>query len=305
MDASIVVCTYNRSGSLGETIDAICGLDVPGGIRHEVIIVDNNSTDQTAEVVRPYLDRYGYIRYVFEEKQGLSNARNRGIAESRGATILFTDDDVLPERDWLVQTLDGMAKHGADACGGFISPIFETPPPAWLTARFHGFLAVRDARTDDYVIAKPADAPFGANMAFRRQVFDRVGPFDTSRGRKGNTLASGEDGELFDRLLRAGIKAVFLGRSRVRHKVEAYRLEKRYFRRWRYQTSRNIAFSKGIPGTRRLFNVPHYFIVQTARSAFRALIARLTRPEDEAFMQEIILWHFLGTIRGLVEARRK
>ncbi|MDV7401319.1 hypothetical protein RZS08_58420, partial [Arthrospira platensis SPKY1] len=90
-------------------------------------------------------------------------------------------------------------------------------------------------------------------MAFRREVFDKVGLFDTSRGRKGKVLASGEDGEMFERILAAGLKAVFLGRSRVHHKVEAFRTQKAYFRRWRYQTSRNIAISRGVTGNRRLF----------------------------------------------------
>ena len=77
-------------------------------------------------------------------------------------------------------------KLTADACGGYIAPIWEAPPPDWLTERFHGFLAVRTDRTDDYTIESAAQAPFGANMAIRKAVFDKVGLFDTSRGRKGD-----------------------------------------------------------------------------------------------------------------------
>jgi GT2 family glycosyltransferase len=243
------------------------------------------------------------LRYVFEPEQGLSHARNRGIAESSGEITLFTDDDVLPEPDWLETTLAGMAEYGADACGGYIAPIWETPPPAWLTERFYGFLAVRTDRTDDYPIESGSQAPFGANMAIRKAVFDKVGPFDTNRGRKGKVLASGEDGEMFERILAAGYKAVFLGQSRVHHKVEAFRLTKRYFRRWRFQTSRNIAQSRGVAGDRRLLNIPLYLFPQLLRAIVRMLWGHLTRPRDEAFHREIIVFHFLGLIQGLYRAR--
>jgi hypothetical protein len=115
-----------------------------------------------------------------------------------------------------------------------------------------------------------------------------VGLFDTSRGRKGAVLASGEDGEMFERILAAGMKVVFLGGSRVHHKVESFRTTKLYFRRWRVQTSRNLAMSRGVPGTRRIGNVPLYLLPQTARAALRAVWGRLTLPGDEAFQREIV-----------------
>lgn len=304
MDASIVVCTYNRADSLQETLEALGRLEVPSGLEHEIIVVDNNSRDHTRQVVETIQARLPFVRYEFEGQQGLSHARNRGIQSASGKTILFTDDDVLPEPDWLTETLDGMERHQADACGGFIAPIFETPAPHWLTDRFYGFLAVRNDRSDDYPIETASQAPFGANMAFRRSVFERVGLFDTSRGRKGNVLASGEDGEMFERILGAGLKAVFLGRSRVHHKVESYRLTKRYFRKWRLQTSRNIAVSRGVPGERRVFNIPLFLIPQFVRAVARALTAKFSQPADEAFNREIVVCHFIGTFQGLWRTRK-
>ena len=303
MDASIIVCTYNRAESLKDTLAALAKLDVLPTREWEVVIVDNNSRDHTRQVVEEMQRTWPRLRYVFEPEQGLSHARNRGIAESNGEITLFTDDDVLPEPDWLETTLAGMAEYGADACGGYIAPIWETPPPAWLTERFYGFLAVRTDRTDDYPIESGSQAPFGANMAIRKAVFDKVGPFDTNRGRKGKVLASGEDGEMFERILAADYKAVFLGQSRVHHKVEAFRLTKRYFRRWRFQTSRNIAQSRGVAGDRRLLNIPLYLFPQLLRAIVRMLWGHLTRPRDEAFHREIIVFHFLGLIQGLYRAR--
>lgn len=303
MDASIIVCTYNRAESLKETLSALKALAAPAGLAWEVLVVDNNSKDHTRQVVEEAMKAWPRLRYAFESSQGLSHARNRGIAETTGRIILFTDDDVLPEADWLVTTLAGLEHYQADACGGYIAPIWEVPPPAWLTERFYGFLAVRTEREDDYPITTPSQAPFGANMAFARHVFDRVGPFDTSRGRKGKVLASGEDGEMFERILAANLKAVFLGQSRVHHKVEAFRTTKAYLRRWRTQSSRNLAISRGLPGTRRIANIPLYLFPQFLRAISRAAMAKVTQPRDEAFNREMVVCHFIGTFQGLWSSR--
>lgn len=303
MDASIIVCTYNRAESLKDTLAALAKLDAPPTRTWEVVVVDNNSRDYTRQVVEEAQRAWPHLRYIFEPAQGLSHARNRGIVESTGEVILFTDDDVLPEADWMETTLAGLEKYQADACGGYIAPIWEVPPPAWLTERFYGFLAIRTDRTDDYPITELSQTPFGANMAFRRKLFSKVGGFDTNRGRKGKVLASGEDGEMFERILAAGLKAVSLGQSRVHHKVEAFRVTKGYFRRWRFQTSRNIAQSRGMEGSRRLFNIPLYVFPQLLRAILRMLWGHLAHPRDEAFNREIIVFHFLGLIQGLYRAR--
>lgn len=305
VDASVIVCTYNREESLRDTLAALRKQRIPPERTWEVIVVDNNSRDGTNRAVIELQKDWPNLRYEFEAAQGLSHARNHGIAAARGDVLLFTDDDVLPETDWIEVTLDGLKRYNADACGGYIEPVWQSPPPAWLSKRFYGFLAVRNERSDDYLIDKPELAPFGANMVVKKSVFDRVGLFDTGRGRTGNSLASGEDGELFERILASGIKVVFLGQSRVHHKVEAFRCTKRYFRRWRYQTSRNLAISRGVPGNNRLCNIPLYIFPQLLGALGRALSARLTQPEDESLYREIIVAHFLGMIDGLFRSRKQ
>lgn len=305
MHASIIVCTYNRANSLLDTLASLKALQARPELDWEVIVVDNNSRDHTRQAVQEFQKEWPRLRYEFEAAQGLSNARNHGIASARGDVLLFTDDDVLPEPDWLEVSLAGLEHYSADACGGYIAPLWEVTPPPWLSERFHGFLAVRTDRTDDYPIDSPALAPYGANMVVKKAVFEQVGGFDTHRGRSGKSLASGEDGELFDRILGAGLKAVFLGSSRVHHKVEAFRCTKPYMRRWRYQTSRNLAISKGMPGNNRVFNIPLYLFPQLLRAFIRTLLGRLTQPADEAFFREILVAHFLGTLAGLFHARKQ
>jgi glycosyltransferase involved in cell wall biosynthesis len=299
LDASVIVCTFNRAASLGRTLRALQAQQVRAGVDWELLVVDNNSRDDTRRVVEGFAQEFPRTRYCFEQRQGLSHARNHGIAAARGQVLLFTDDDVAPEPDWIERILDGMAASGCIACGGFIAPAWETPPPAWLTERFHGFLAVRAERTDTYPITREVQPPFGANMAFRREVFERFGLFDVTRGRNGSVLASGEDGELFERIIAAGEKVMFFGDARVHHTVESFRVTRRYFRRWRYQTSRNLAESRGQPANRKILGVPPYLAGQLVRALWRALVARLSEPADVAFHREMIAWHFLGTIEGL------
>jgi glycosyltransferase involved in cell wall biosynthesis len=299
IDASVIVCTYNRAESLPRTLRSLRAQQVRSGIDWEVLVVDNNSRDATRQTVEFFMQEFPRLRYCFEAAQGLSHARNRGLAQARGRIVLFTDDDVAPEPDWVQRIVDGMSATGCDACGGYIAPDWQSPPPRWLTERFHGFLAVRADRDDAYEILPGMLPPFGANMAFRREVFDRLGAFDVMRGRKGSVLASGEDGEMFQRILDAGGKVMFFGAARVHHTVESFRLTKRYFRRWRYETSRNLAQTVGFPGERKLLGVPPYLLVQLLRAAARAAAARIKDPPDEAFSKEVLVWHFLGSIEGL------
>ena len=108
---------------------------------------------------------------------------------------------------------------------------------------------------------------------------------------------------MFERILGAGLKAVFLGQSRVHHKVESFRLTKRYFRKWRFQTSRNIAQSRGLAGERRLLNIPLFVFPQFRRAVARMIWGYLTQPRDEAFNREIVVCHFLGLMLGLYRSR--
>lgn len=299
LDASVVVCTYNRCESLADTLAAIAALEVPAGFAWELVVVDNNSRDATRATVESFIAAHPALRarYAFEPKQGLSNARNHGIALARGDYVVFTDDDVLPAPDWLHRLVAGMREHGCAAAGGRIDPLWQAPPPPWLTERFHGFLALRTDGTGPRQVHTEDDMPFGASLAFERSVFDRVGLFDPQLGRKGSVLAGGEEIDVLMRVVRSGGTVMYFPSARVRHKVEAFRLTKRYFRRWRYQCSRNEA--SALPsGGRRIAGMPLYLLPQLARALARSIAMRFRGPPDEAFRQEMIVWHFLGTLRG-------
>jgi glycosyltransferase involved in cell wall biosynthesis len=304
MDASVVVCTYNRCESLADTLAAVAGLQVPGGFEWELIVVDNNSRDATRQTVESFGASHPGLRvsYLFEQKQGLSHARNLGIAAAQGEFIVFTDDDVLPAADWLSTLVGGMREHGCAAAGGYIEPLWLAPPPPWLTARFYGFLALRTDRGEPRQARCAEEMPFGASLAFARSVFARIGVFDPQLGRKGNVLAGGEEIDVLMRVVDLGERVMYFPQARVRHKVEAFRLTKRYFRRWRYQCSMNEAATMPTAG-RRIAGVPLYLLPQLARAGWKSLTMRITHPADEAFRQEMIVWHFLGLVSGLHRRR--
>ena len=297
---SLIICTYTRADSLRDTLTSLLLLDLKD-INFELIVVDNNSKDNTIDVVKDFSKLAGFsVKYHFEKRQGLSYARNAGIEQSSGDYLFFTDDDVIPEPDWVRKTLDGFSKFDCVACGGYIAPIWlGEKKPEWLNEMFYGFVAIKTDLEGPKQLDIKSELPFGANMAFKRTVFEQYGAFDVNRGRSGTNLASGEDGELFQRLLSSGEKVYYFPDSRVSHKVETFRQKKNYFRQWRYQASKNIAFVKDLPGKKRFLGIPYYLFMQTIRAIIIAFISKFTKPDDEAFYKEMLVFHFLGTIHGL------
>lgn len=146
-DLSVVVCTYNRCESLKDTLKALAAQQTDTGTLWELLVIDNNSKDQTKAVCEAAARSFPVpLRYVFEGKQGLSAARNRALQEVRGTWMLFTDDDVLPHPDWVRVMLRAFKETEADCLSGKILPLWETAPPAWLddNRMLYGDLAMLD-----------------------------------------------------------------------------------------------------------------------------------------------------------------
>jgi glycosyltransferase involved in cell wall biosynthesis len=236
MHVSVVVGTYNRAHLLKGTLEALASQEVPGSLKWEIVVVDNNSRDTTAQVVTAFSRTTTTpVRYAFEPRQGLSHARNRGIKEARGSIIAFTDDDVLPAPDWIAQVAAAIDRWNAHGVGGRILPRWETSPPRWLTDNRHllNRLAIMDFETSR-LLELPLEARpqvWGANMAFRRELFERVGAFDPRRGIVGTKLFRGEETDLIDRALEHGLKIAYDAAPTVFHRIGPDRMRKAYFRK--------------------------------------------------------------------------
>jgi glucosyl-dolichyl phosphate glucuronosyltransferase len=203
MDLSIIICTYNRDLSLVRTLEAISAQVVRGGTSWELIVVDNNSSDGTRSVVEAYRPKTSVpVRYVFEERQGKSFALNSAIEAASGKVLAFTDDDVSPEADWLERIMDVMERNGADGVGGRILPRWSSVPPGWLLAEKDLLrkLAILDFSHSTKVVRGTRSAGiFGANMAFKRELFAELGGFDTGLGPVGSKKYPHEEKDFVDR----------------------------------------------------------------------------------------------------------
>lgn len=227
---TIALCTWNRAELLRNALGSFTRLIVPTGLEWEVVVVDNNSTDQTKQVAAEFSSSLP-IRYVFEPEQGLSRARNRAIREARGALVLFTDDDVVADSRWLAEYATEVDRHPEAAFfGGTIDVSFAVEPPRWLTNNldaFAGAFAIRRLGHGVRRIRSREDLPYGANMAFRRHVL-HDGSFATDLGRMGADLLSGEETELMERLLAQGEHGIWVGSARVEHVIGKDRLSRAY-----------------------------------------------------------------------------
>ena len=244
-NVSIIVCTYNRASSLRLTLDALSAQITPPELAWELVIVNNNSTDATSDVVEAFVDGAPIpVRSIFVAEQGVSHARNAGVAHCHGAIVGFTDDDVQPAPDWVAGIAAVIEERRADILGGRILPAWHEPPPPVLehSPFFHGAVAIMTHPTpEDVVNAYDSPTVWGANMAFRREVLDQVGAFDTRQGGVGRKLYRGEETDLVQRAITAGYRAVYDPRVVVWHRIGAERTRVRYLSRLFFQRAEGKA----------------------------------------------------------------
>jgi glucosyl-dolichyl phosphate glucuronosyltransferase len=133
MKITVIMCTYNRCQCLTKALGSVAASTLPDSVKWEVVVVDNNSSDQTREVVEDFCRRYsGRFRYVFEPQQGLCHARNAGIREAQGDILAFTDDDVTVEPTWLQNLTAGVNDGQWAGTGGRTLLAQSFSPPPWL-----------------------------------------------------------------------------------------------------------------------------------------------------------------------------
>jgi glucosyl-dolichyl phosphate glucuronosyltransferase len=301
MDITLVICTFNRCESLSGTLDSVALQRLPESVSWEALVVDNNSTDRTREVVESYCHRYpGIFRYVFEPQQGLSRARNAGVREAHGRILAFTDDDVIAEPTWLQNLTTSL--HGGEwaGAGGRVLPPQDLDLPGWLTVGgsmdlLGVLLPLFDLGDQPGEMKRP---PYGANMAFLKSMFEKHGTFRVDLGHCGAGLLSGEDIEFGDRLKSAGERLHYEPSAVVHHLVPAERLSKKYFRSWwfDYGRTRIIQRSPGPP----FLGVPRRFL-SLASLALRFLPGRVLRwvfasSTQRRFYNECQIWQTAGEI---------
>ncbi len=307
---SILICTYNRASFLKQTLAALADLRAPRDCEVELLVVDNNSTDATREVIAEAAARSPMlIRGLFESRQGKSFALNTGLAQANGEIIALTDDDVLPDPAWLERIVAAFREHDITFAFGKVLPRWGClPPPEMLTERAReiwGPLAIVDY--GDRVVEYTKESlgqklPIGANLTFSRAALAAVGGWRTDLGKVNNTLISGEDHEIFFRLRAADLyRGLYDPAIMVRHHVPASRLTRRYFRRWFYWHGRTLArMAHEIYAPLDLAKVPHIagvprFLYRQAVYQFWRWFRVLGDPDAlEVLIEEVHAIEFLG-----------
>jgi len=225
MRATVAICTHNRASDLQEALFSLLNqrFDEP----FEVLVVDNGSTDQTAQTVLDFHRSVSFpVRYLYEERLGLSVARNRAIREAKGEYILFLDDDAVASADWIggiVSVFDGNPRIGC--VGGKIEPAWDGEAPSWLPPENRSLYTILDY-SDDIREMRGA-IPFGANVAFRRSLFDSMAMFREDLGRVGSNLLSSEESELIERI-RAEFLVYYTPHASVLHKIHRSRMSRKW-----------------------------------------------------------------------------
>jgi glucosyl-dolichyl phosphate glucuronosyltransferase len=300
MNITVVLCTFNRCRSLPQALESVAAQALPDSFEWEVIVVDNNSSDQTRQVAENYFRKYpGRFRYVFEPQQGLSRARNTGIREARGDVVAFMDDDITVEPMWL-QNLTASLHVGRWAgAGGPIRPPQEFRPPGWLTLGgemdLGGALALFDLGNVPGELKKP---PYGTNMAFRKSMFEKYGGFRVDLGRCGDNLLSNEDTEFGGRLMAAGERLRYEPSAVVHHPVPKERLSKKYFRAWWFDYGRARVLERGKGPA--ILGIPRQFMsipsLVVRHLSVRTLQWLLALDPKRRFHNKCRVWMMLGEI---------
>jgi glycosyltransferase involved in cell wall biosynthesis len=310
ISASVLICTYNRARLLGETLAALQAMTAPADCFTEIVIVDNNSTDDTAAVVAGWAQKGAIpVVYVRETKQGKSFALNRGLAHARGDVVALTDDDVLPARDWLSRIVADFRGHDVTFVFGKVLPLWDTlPPPELLTPTAQviwGPLAILDYgdRAAEYVPTRVDQRlPIGANLAFARTSLVTIGGWRTDLGKVNNTLISGEDHEIFLRLQRYGLYAGYYDpQLTVRHHVPGTRLTRRYFRRWFFWHGKTRALmlddlfpDVDMARVPRIGGVPRFLYRQCLEQCWRYARALGTMGALDRLIEELLMLQYAG-----------
>lgn len=280
---SVVICTYNRAPVLEGTLESYSKLTEAHDERIELVIVDNNSNDATANIAAAAQSAIPGLRYVHEARQGLSHARNRGIQESRGAIIAFADDDVFFDTGWAAAIIDEFDRHPtADALGGRSTPVFEGGRPAWLQDEylvFYGDTGFGDQlRWLDF-----PEHPYGLNMAFRRDVFERVGLFDANLGRIKASLLSGEESDLFERIHASGLRTLYSPKPHLFHRIPKERTS--------FEWIKSRFYWQGASDAIREFSSERPSRMQSARGALSALSSAVCIITGRNISPRRIYWH--------------
>ena len=305
-DISVVVCTYNRAALLEKALRSLFAQKADAS-SFEIVVIDNNSADETPQVVESLKAESPVpLRYFRESRQGNAYARNAGVDQAAGLVVAYMDDDVIADENWVAVMRDAFAHEPElSFVGGKVLPIWESDPPSWLTNAHWAPLALIDYGPEPLDIA--GQTPLGlltANIGIRREVFAEVGRFLTSLQRVKGAIGSMEDHEFLMRVCRSGKRGKYLPDLITRAWIDPERLTKTYHRRWHTGHGHFYAVMNDPEWERssfRLLGVPGHLYREAATNAVGWLAKTVSGNRDAAFVNECRMRFF----RGFFKARQR
>ncbi|MBW5448386.1 glycosyltransferase [Cohnella sp. CFH 77786] len=294
METTVAICTHNRAADTVEAINSVLKQNYPRD-RYEVVVVDNRSSDDIASLVRSMMKEETNLRYVFEERLGLSYARNRAIDEARGENIVFLDDDALAGDGWLRHMRDCLSIEGVACAGGKIIPQWESGAPGWLPDEYKSVYTILDY-SDTLAEMKGTAIPYGANMGFKTEVIRFYGGFRTDLGRSGKNLLSGEESELIHKI-KTSHAVYYTPKAVVFHKISAKRTKLNWFMNRMYWQGVSDAIRFELSG-------PRAFSKAVLRIGLYVLRLPLSLSRKRAVLQLAKIALQLGILRELVKGTR-
>lgn len=256
IEIAAIICTHNRDQYLGGAIDSLLQQDYD---EYEVIVVDNASTDKTAEVVKSRLSN-PRLKYIYEANLGLSVARNTGAKFTNAPILAYLDDDAEASGQWLRELVTAYQNNSKLAIAGgkvhLILPPDREQLPVWLSESLAGALGLYDLGDEIVYITEPGLTPRGLNYSMRRSFLEEIGGFDLNLGRVGKKLLSNEELYMTELALKNGWQVAYLPDAEVGHNVQPERLKKDWFLRRSWWQGVSEAYREEIAGRSNWQQIP-------------------------------------------------
>ena len=280
MFPTIAICTFNRAESLRRTLRSLAALRIPDHLDWEIVVVNNNCTDHTDDVIASFSDKLP-VRHEFEPQRGLSWARNRAVHAAEGNYIVWTDDDVVVDPNWIAAYAQAFHQWPSAAVfAGPIVPRYVEPVPKWIvdSEAVLGRTVFAGCDLSDSVIPLSVNRiPWGPNFAIRMRE-QRANQYDTRLGHAPGQSRRGEEVEVMERIMCSGATGYWIPGAKVEHYSQPEHQTIEYVMRYFLISGETVAFREDTPASPLLFGVPRWLWRRFIEGWLRYQICRHISP---------------------------